>query len=76
MRRRAYRMTGLSSGPKRAASITSDLKTVESIVARIGGADHHITAELQQAIVADALKKKIRHRERSVSFKREQARGE
>ncbi|KAG2785155.1 hypothetical protein Pcac1_g5201 [Phytophthora cactorum] len=58
-------LTGLSSGPKRAASITSDLKTVESIVARIGGADHHITAELQQAIVADALKKKIRHRERS-----------
>ncbi|KUF95402.1 bZIP transcription factor 1 [Phytophthora nicotianae] len=56
--------TGLSSGRRRISCLTSDLKTVQSIIASIQGADHSISAELQQAIVAEALKKKIRHRER------------
>ncbi|KAL3659825.1 hypothetical protein V7S43_015127 [Phytophthora oleae] len=56
--------TDLSSGRKRASCLTSDLKTANQIIASIQGTNHHITAELQQAIVAEALKKKIRHRER------------
>ncbi|KAF4139190.1 hypothetical protein GN958_ATG11550 [Phytophthora infestans] len=56
--------TDLSSGPRRASCLASDVRTVENIMASIQGADHHITAELQQAIVAEALKKKIRHRQR------------
>ncbi|KAF4127353.1 hypothetical protein GN958_ATG19575 [Phytophthora infestans] len=56
--------TDLSSGPRRASCLSSDLKTVRNIMASIQDADHHITAELQQAIVAEALKKKIRHRQR------------
>ncbi|KAF4147511.1 hypothetical protein GN958_ATG03281 [Phytophthora infestans] len=56
--------TDLSSGRRRASCLSSDLKTVRNIMASIQGADHHITAELQQAIVAEALKKKIRHRQR------------
>ncbi|KAI9982744.1 hypothetical protein PInf_008739 [Phytophthora infestans] len=56
--------TDLSSGRRRASCLSSDLKTVRNIMASIQDADHHITAELQQAIVAEALKKKIRHRQR------------
>ncbi|KAG3045478.1 hypothetical protein PI124_g24649, partial [Phytophthora idaei] len=56
--------TDLSSGRKRISCLSSDIKTVKSIIASIQGADHDITTELQQAIVAEALKKKIRHRER------------
>ncbi|ETP30063.1 hypothetical protein F442_20872, partial [Phytophthora nicotianae P10297] len=56
--------SSLASGRRRISCLLSDLKTVSSINASIQGADHHIPAEFQQAIVADALKKKIRHRER------------
>ncbi|KAG2786428.1 hypothetical protein PC129_g20612 [Phytophthora cactorum] len=56
--------TDLPSGRRRISCLSSDIKTVNSIIASIQGAEHHITAELQQAIVAEALKKKIRHRER------------
>ncbi|KAG7387439.1 hypothetical protein PHYPSEUDO_014087 [Phytophthora pseudosyringae] len=56
--------TDSSSGRKRASCLSSDLKTANEIIASIQGANHNITAELQQAIVAEALKKKIRHRER------------
>ncbi|KAF4139194.1 hypothetical protein GN958_ATG11554 [Phytophthora infestans] len=48
-------------------SVATSKKTVlssSSIIEKIQGADHHITPELQQAIVTEALKKKIRHRER------------
>ncbi|KAF4139189.1 hypothetical protein GN958_ATG11549 [Phytophthora infestans] len=56
--------TDLTSGRRRIACLSSDLKTVQSIIESIQGADHHITPELQRAIVTEALKKKIRHRER------------
>ncbi|KAG1688392.1 hypothetical protein DVH05_025683 [Phytophthora capsici] len=56
--------TDLSSGRKRVSCLTSDLKTANKLIASIQGANHHITPELQQTIVAEALKKKIRHRER------------
>ncbi|KAK1940806.1 bZIP transcription factor 1 [Phytophthora citrophthora] len=56
--------TDVSSGRKRVSCLTSDLKTVNKLIASIQGTNHHITAELQQAVVAEALKKKIRHRER------------
>ncbi|KAF4127351.1 hypothetical protein GN958_ATG23452 [Phytophthora infestans] len=56
--------TDLTSGRRQISCLSSDLKTVQSIIESIQGADHHITPELQQAIVTEALKKKIRHRER------------
>ncbi|KAF4147509.1 hypothetical protein GN958_ATG03279 [Phytophthora infestans] len=56
--------TDPSSGRRRASCLASDVRTVERIMASIQGADHYINAELQQAIVAEALKKKIRHRQR------------
>ncbi|KAK1940035.1 bZIP transcription factor 1 [Phytophthora citrophthora] len=51
--------TTLSSRRKRASCITSDLKTANQIIA----VNHHATPEVQQAIVTEALKKKIRRRE-------------
>ncbi|KAG2900622.1 hypothetical protein PC117_g21929, partial [Phytophthora cactorum] len=45
--------TDLPSGRRRISCLSSDIKTVNSIIASIQGAEHHITAELQQAIVAE-----------------------
>eukprot|EP00644_Phytophthora_capsici_P002019 jgi/Phyca11/575537/estExt2_Genewise1.C_PHYCAscaffold_740172 len=56
--------TDLPSGRKRVSCLSSDIKTANKLIASIQGANHHITPELQQTIVAEALKKKIRHRER------------
>ncbi|KAF4147512.1 hypothetical protein GN958_ATG03282 [Phytophthora infestans] len=56
--------TDLTSGRRRISCLSSDLKTVQSIIESIQGADHYITTDLQQAIMTEALKKKIRHRER------------
>jgi DNA-binding transcriptional regulator GbsR (MarR family) len=54
--------------PRRAAAMTlslpSDLKTASELIATIKASNHSISAEMQNAIVAEALKKKIRHRER------------
>lgn len=58
------KQTDILSDRRRASCLLSDLKTVNSIMVGIQGADHHITPVLQNAIVAEALKKKIRHRER------------
>ncbi|KAG2786222.1 hypothetical protein PC129_g22979 [Phytophthora cactorum] len=68
--------TDLPSGRRRISCLSSDLNTVKSIIANIQGGDHHITAELQQAIVAEALKKKIRHRERSRLYRQKLTRVE
>lgn len=54
--------TESSSGRKRQSCLSSDLRTADKIIASIQGTNHNITAELQQAIVVEALKKKIRHR--------------
>eukprot|EP00644_Phytophthora_capsici_P002020 jgi/Phyca11/20870/fgenesh1_pg.PHYCAscaffold_74_\ len=56
--------TDLSSGRKRVSCLSSDLKTANKLIASIQGTNHNISPELQQTIVAEALKKKIRHRER------------
>ncbi|KAG1692254.1 hypothetical protein DVH05_025684 [Phytophthora capsici] len=56
--------TDLSSGRKRVSCLSSDIKTANKLIASIQGTNHNISPELQQTIVAEALKKKIRHRER------------
>ncbi|ETL79912.1 hypothetical protein L917_19540, partial [Phytophthora nicotianae] len=56
--------TDLSSGRKRTVCVPADLDTANKVIASIQGADHYIPADLQQAMVAEALKRKIRHRER------------
>ncbi|KAE8968258.1 hypothetical protein PR001_g27850 [Phytophthora rubi] len=54
----------LSPPRSRSVRLTSDLKTANKIIASIKAANHPIGLELQNAIVAEALRKKIRHRER------------
>ncbi|ETL92958.1 hypothetical protein L917_08795, partial [Phytophthora nicotianae] len=58
--------TGVWSGQKRDLCISSDLKTVTDIILSIRSSEHRIPTELQRAIVAEALKKKIRHGERGL----------
>ncbi|KAG6616112.1 bZIP transcription factor 1 [Phytophthora cinnamomi] len=44
--------------------LPSDVKTVSKVIATIQAANHPIDADLQNVMIAEALEKKIRHRER------------
>ncbi|KAE8996711.1 hypothetical protein PR003_g4867 [Phytophthora rubi] len=48
----------------RPVCLSSDQKTANKVIASIKAANHPIGIELQNAVVAEALRKKIRHRER------------
>ncbi|EGZ14595.1 hypothetical protein PHYSODRAFT_412865, partial [Phytophthora sojae] len=52
------------SARSRRSCLRSDLKTARKVLSTIKAANHPIGVELQHAIVTEALKKKIRHRER------------
>ncbi|ETI32498.1 hypothetical protein F443_20716 [Phytophthora nicotianae P1569] len=54
-----------SSNLRRILCLSSDLQSTTIMLKKIKGGDIHITAELQQAITTETLKKKLRHRERS-----------
>ncbi|TDH74277.1 uncharacterized protein CCR75_005076 [Bremia lactucae] len=58
------RHTGISSNRRSVTCLLSDLEAVNNMFIGIQGTKHRVTPALQQTIVADALRKKKRHRER------------